>query len=114
MTDRPNVARSISIQGIGGVRRSAAQALRRRRLTKLERLPMRRELLSRLDNQQVLLTTRYGDALVGRLRVTRERIEVWQVIERIPCRHRVPLEDIASCCLYFAEEPVWDVPTIPM
>jgi hypothetical protein len=75
---------------------------------------MRRELLSRLDDQLVLLTTRYGDALVGRLRVTRDRIEIGQVIEHIPCRHRVMLEDIAACCLYFAEEPVWDVPTAPM
>lgn len=114
MTERPNVARGISILGVGGVRRSAAEALRRRRFAQLERRPMRRELLSRLDNEQVLLTTRYGDALVGRLRVTRERIEIWQVIERIPCRHRVTLEDIAACCLYFAEEPVWDLPTVPM
>lgn len=114
MTERPNVARGISILGVGGVRRSAAEALRRRRFAQLERRPMRRELLSRLDNEQVLLTTRYGDALVGRLRVTRERIEIWQVIERIPCRHRVTLEDIAACCLYFAEEPAWDLPTVPM
>jgi hypothetical protein len=114
MTKRSSVARGICILGIGGVRRSAAESLRRRRRVQVERRPMRRDLLARLDNELVLLTTRYGDALIGRLRVTRERIDIWQVVERIPCRHRVTLEDIAACCLYFAEEPMWDVPTVPM
>ena len=109
-----SVARGICFLGIGGVRRSAAESLRRRRRAQIERRPLRHELLARLDNELVLLTTRDGDALIGRLRVTREQIEVWQVVERIPCRHRVTLEEIAACCLYFAEEPVWDVPTVRM
>lgn len=114
MTERRSVARGISILGIGGVRCSAANSLRRRRRAQVERRPLRQDLLARLDNEVVLLTTCDGDALIGRLRVTRDRIEVWQVVERIPCRHRIALEDIAACCLYFPEEPVWDVPTAPM
>jgi hypothetical protein len=114
MTERSSVARGICFLGIGDVHRSAAESLRRRRRARVERRPLRRELLARLDNELVLLTTRDGDALIGRLRVTRDQIEIWQVVERIPCRHRVTLEEIAACCLYFAEEPVWDVPTVPM
>jgi hypothetical protein len=108
------IVRDIRILGIAGIHRSTAAALRRQRRSRVERRPMQRELLSRLQGELVLLTTRDGDALIGRLRVTRDAIEIWQVVAQIPCRHRVALDDIAACCLHLAEEPFWDVPTAPL
>jgi hypothetical protein len=114
MAKRSVMVRDIRILGIAGMHRSTAASLRRKRLGRVTRVPMRRELLSRLHGSVVLLATRTGQSLVGRLRVTCEEAELWQALGHVPLRHRVAFEDIMACCLYGSDEPTWDGPTAPL
>jgi hypothetical protein len=108
------MVRDIRILGIAGMHHSTAPALNRKRPARVERVPMRRELLSRLHGDIVLLSTRNGQSLIGRLRVTCEEVEVWQALVHVPCRYRVAFDDIVGCCLYCSDEPTWDAPTLPL
>ena len=109
------MVRDIRILGIAGMHHSTAPALSRGRPSRrVDRVPMRRELLSRLHGDIVLLTTRSGDSLIGRLRVTCEEVELWQALVHVPCRFRVAFDDVVSCCLYCSDEPTWDSPTAPL
>jgi hypothetical protein len=108
------MVRDIRILGVAGMHRSTTPALRRKRFNRAERTPMRRELLSRLHGDIVLLTTRNGDSLIGRLRVTCDEVELWQALVHVPCRYRVAFDDIVACCLYCSDEPTWDAPTAPL
>jgi hypothetical protein len=108
------MVRDIRILGIAGMYRSTAAAMRRKLPRRIERVPMRRELLSRLHGDVVLLTTRTGQSLIGRLRVTCDEAELWQALGHVPCRHRVAFDDIVACCLYCSDEPTWDAPTAPL
>lgn len=108
------MVRDIRILGVAGMHRSTVPALRRKRFQRAERTPMRRELLARLHGDVVLLTTRNGDSLIGRLRVTCDEVELWQALVHVPCRYRVVFDDIVACCLYGSDEPTWDAPTAPL
>jgi hypothetical protein len=114
MAKRFFMVRDIRILGIAGMHRSTVAALRRKRASRMDRVPMRRELLSRLHGDIVLLATRNGQSLIGRLRVTCDEVELWQALQHVPCRHRVAFDDIMACCLYGSEEPTWDAPTAPL
>lgn len=107
------MVRDIRILGLATMQRSTAAALRRRRLGRIERAPMQREPLLRLHGAVVLLATRHGQALVGRLRVTGSEVELWQALENVPCRHRLAFDDVIACCVYGSDEPTWDGPTAP-
>lgn len=113
MKQRAHVTRDVCIIGLGSVHRSSAETLTRRRHAQVASIPLRREALYRFDGDEVLLATRQGRSLVGRLRVTERQIELRQMVAHLPCRHRLALEDIIACCLHDDDDAIWDIPTKP-
>ncbi|HWN66437.1 MAG TPA: hypothetical protein VNM90_02295 [Haliangium sp.] len=73
---------------------------------------MSREMLVRASGGQVVVTTRDGRVLIGRLWLTREHAELWQMVHGIPCRQRFASEDILSCYVY-SDSEMWEETTQP-
>ncbi|GAB4540531.1 MAG: hypothetical protein Tsb0020_53790 [Haliangiales bacterium] len=113
MADKPDIRREICVAGLTEIYRSSAKTLAGDVSAPVETIPLQRDSLYRFDGDEVLLTTRSGQTIIGRLRVTETRIEIGRIVEQIPCRHRIELEEIASCCMYYQDDAFWDAPTQP-
>ncbi len=113
MADKPDIRREICVAGLTEIYRSSVKTLAGDISAPVETIPLQRDSLYRFDGDEVLLTTRSGQTIIGRLRVTETRIEIGRIVEQIPCRHPIELEDIASCCMYYQDDAFWDAPTQP-
>lgn len=104
--------REIALVGLSKTYRSAVRMVRSLRTAQPRRAPVSREMLARASGGQVVVTTRDGRVLIGRLWLAREHAELWQMVHGIPCRQRFACEDILSCYVYSDSES-WDETTQP-
>lgn len=112
MNGRGHVVREIALVGLSKTYRSAVRMVRSLRPAHPRRAPVSREMLARASGGQVVVTTRDGRVLIGRLWLTREHAELWQMVHGIPCRQRFACEDILSCYVY-SDSEMWEETTQP-
>lgn len=113
MNGRGHVVREIALVGLSKTYRSAVRMVRSLRPAHPRRAPVSREMLARASGGQVVVTTRDGRVLIGRLWLTREHAELWQMVHGIPCRQRFACEDILSCYIY-SDSEMWEDTTQPV
>lgn len=106
------VVREIALVGLSKTYRSAVRMVRTLRPTQPRRKPVSRETLVRASGGQVVVTTRDGRVLIGRLWLSRQHAELWQMVHGIPCRQRFACEDILSCYVY-SDSETWEDTTQP-
>lgn len=112
MIGRGHVVREIALVGLSKTYRSAVRMVRTMRPAQPRRAPVHRETLARASGGQVVVTTRDGRVLIGRLWLSREHAELWQMVHGIPCRQRFACEDILSCYVY-SDTEMWEDTTQP-
>jgi hypothetical protein len=112
MNGSGHVVREIALVGLSKTYRSAVRMVRSLRTAQPRRAPVSREMLARASGGQVVVTTRDGRVLIGRLWLAREHAELWQMVHGIPCRQRFACEDILSCYVY-SDSEMWDETTQP-
>jgi hypothetical protein len=112
MNGRGHVVREIALVGLSKTYRSAVRMVRSLRPVQPRRAPVSREMLARASGGQVVVTTRDGRVLIGRLWLSREHAELWQMVHGIPCRQRFACEDILSCYVY-SDSEMWEDTTQP-
>jgi hypothetical protein len=99
------VVREIALVGLSKTYRSAVRMVRTLRPAQPRRKPVSRETLVRASGGQVVVTTRDGRVLIGRLWLS-------QMVHGIPCRQRFACEDILSCYVY-SDSEMWEDTTQP-
>ena len=112
MNGSGHVVREIALVGLSKTYRSAVRMVKSMRPAQPRRAPVSRETLARASGGQVVVTTRDGRVLIGRLWLAREHAELWQMVHGIPCRQRFACEDILSCYVY-SDSEMWDETTQP-
>jgi hypothetical protein len=110
MNGRGHVVREVALVGLTKTYRSAVRMVRSLRPAQPRRAPVSQETLARASGGQVVVTTRDGRVLIGRLWLTQDQAELWQMIHGIPCRQRFPAEDILSCYMY-SDNDLWEQTT---
>jgi hypothetical protein len=112
MNGSGHVVREIALVGLSKTYRSAVRMVRSMRAAQPRRAPVSRATLARASGGQVVVTTRDGRVLIGRLWLSREHAELWQMVHGIPCRQRFGCEDILSCYVY-SDSEMWEETTQP-
>jgi hypothetical protein len=112
MNGSGHVVREIALVGLSKTYRSAVRMVRTMRAAQPRRAPVSRATLARASGGQVVVTTRDGRVLIGRLWLSRDHAELWQMVHGIPCRQRFACEDILSCYVY-SDSEMWEETTQP-
>ncbi len=75
-------------------------------------VPVARHCIDKAHGARVVVATRSGWVDEGWLIVTGTHVELGQVLDGVPCRHRIPFDDVVACDIYEAIRDTWsDDPT---
>lgn len=112
MTQGDYVVREIALVGLAETYRSAVRMVRQRRTLRRKRMPVAQAALRRANGSLVVITSRDGRLHIGRIWLASGYVELWQIIQGIPCRQRFALNDVVSCYVYSSSNE-WDETTQP-
>lgn len=112
MTQGDYVVREIALVGLAETYRSAVRMVRQRRTFRRKRMPVAQAALRRANGSLVVITSRDGRLHIGRMWLATGHVELWQIIQGIPCRQRFAFKDVVSCYVYSSSNE-WDETTQP-